>query len=107
MQALPYLDATFDTGDIRRTCDPTSTPERWQAVPTRAHEAGITVRQLAGSGAWIATSGTDHSIAYEVTPWQCEYSAGAFGDPICKHRAALRGCLGWLTVADRAWLPIP
>jgi len=74
------------------------TPERWQAAAKRAAAEGVTVRQLAGSGAWIATSGSDITIAYEVTPWHCECRAGEFDDPICKHRATLRVRLGWLTV---------
>ncbi len=72
------------------------TPARWQAALTRAHEESIEVRQLAGCGAWIATSGTDATTAYVLTPWECECHAGAFGDPICKHRAALRQRLGWI-----------
>jgi len=75
-----------------------ATPERWQAAAKRATAEGVTVRQLAGSGAWIATSGSDTTTAYMVTPWHCECRAGEFDDPICKHRAGLRLRLGWLTV---------
>ena len=45
---------------------------------------------------WIATSATDPGTAYEVTPWGCECHAGQFGDPVCKHRAALLETLGRL-----------
>jgi len=83
------------------------TPERWQAAAKRATAEGVTVRQLAGSGAWIATSGTDTTIAYEVTPWHCECRAGEFDDPICKHRATLRVRLGWLTVEPEPEPPAP
>ncbi len=72
------------------------TPERWQKAAERATAESVQVRQLAGCGAWIATSGTDATTAYVLTPWECECHAGAFGDPICKHRAALRQRLGWI-----------
>lgn len=62
---------------------------RWRRALERAHREGIEVRQLAGSGGWIATSATDPGSAYEVTPWSCECHAAQFGDPVCKHRAAL------------------
>lgn len=73
-----------------------NTPVRWQAALKRAHVEGVQVRQLAGSGMWIATSATDAGAAYEVTPWECECPAGQFGDPVCKHRAALLATLGRL-----------
>lgn len=65
-----------------------ATPARWQAALARAIAEGVQVRQLAGCGAWIATSGTDAATAYEVGAGGCECQAGPFGDPICKHRAA-------------------
>ncbi len=69
-----------------------ATPARWQAALRRAFEEGVQVRQLADSGAWIATSGTDAAIAYEVEvvaglAHRCACPAGASGDPVCKHRA--------------------
>lgn len=73
-----------------------ATPARWSAALDRARHEGIQVRQLAGSGAWIATSGKDASVAYEVTPHTCECHAGQSGDPVCKHRALLRHQLGLL-----------
>ncbi len=72
------------------------TPARWQAALRRALEEGVETRQLAGCGMWIATSSTEAGTAYEVTPWSCECHAGQFGDPVCKHRAALRERLGAL-----------
>ncbi len=65
-----------------------ATPERWQAALRRALAEGIQVRQLAGSGAWIATSGSDAAAAYLVSGNGCECQAGEYGDPACKHRAA-------------------
>lgn len=72
--------------------------QRWQHALRRAHEEGVQVRQLAGCGMWIATSGSDRTTAYEVTPWGCECHAGQYGDPICKHRAALLERLGRLRI---------
>ncbi len=80
------------------------TDERWHDALRRAHKEGIQIRQLAGCGMWIATSGSDDTTAYEVTPWSCECWAGEFGDPVCKHRAALLERLGRLALdpAERA-----
>ncbi len=70
----------------------TATPERWQAALVRALEEGVQVRQLAGCGAWIATSGHDAGVAYQVAvsggvAHGCDCPAGEHGDPVCKHRA--------------------
>ncbi len=75
-----------------------ATPERWQAALKRALAEGIQVRQLAGSGAWIATSGSDATAAYLVNGQGCECQAGEYGDPVCKHRAAYWHALGSLDV---------
>lgn len=75
-----------------------NTDTRWRAALRRAHAEHVEVRQLAGCGMWVATSAKDTVIAYEVTPWGCECHAGQFGDPVCKHRAALLEVLGRLTV---------
>lgn len=75
-----------------------ATTERWRAALRRALKEGVEVRQLAGCGMWIATSGSDGDIAYEVTPWACECHAAQHGDPVCKHRAALLAKLGRLTI---------
>ncbi len=73
-----------------------NTLARWQAALKRAHVEGVQVRQLAGSGAWIATSSRDASIAYEVSIADCDCHAAQHGDPICKHRAMLRWTLNLL-----------
>ena len=71
-----------------------NTPNRWRAALRRAVKEGVEVRQLAGSGMWVATSASDPETAYEVTPWECECHAAQFGDPVCKHRAVLLATLG-------------
>jgi hypothetical protein len=72
-----------------------NTASRWRAALARARQEGISVRQLAASGAWIATSATDRYTAYEVSIHRCTCKAAEFGsDPVCKHRAALRVQLG-------------
>src|SRR5215204_2892748 len=87
-----------------RTRDTADTPARWAKALERAIAQGVTVRQLATSGAWIATSGSDVEVAYIVSTDTCECRAGAEGDPCCKHRAALRQRLGLLEPAPA---PIP
>ncbi len=76
---------------MRRT-NRTASPARWQAALARAIAEGVQVRQLASSGAWIATSGQDATIAYQVAvsggvAHGCDCPAGEHGDPVCKHRA--------------------
>ncbi|HZU76311.1 MAG TPA: hypothetical protein VFA70_06070 [Dehalococcoidia bacterium] len=83
------------------------TPDRWQAALRRAFAQGIEVRQLAGSGMWIATSGTDASVAYEVSQFGCSCPAAEFGDPVCKHRAAYYHLLGILELDDEPEPPTP
>ena len=70
-----------------------ATPERWQAAIARAKKEGIEVRQLVGSGGWIATSGSDRTAAYELAVTAgvvhgCACPAAVHDDPVCKHRAA-------------------
>jgi hypothetical protein len=70
-----------------------ATPERWQAALKRAQKEGIEVRQLVGSGGWIATSGSDRFAAYELAVTSgvvhgCACQAASYDDPVCKHRAA-------------------
>ena len=55
----------------------------------------------------IATSTSEPGTAYEVTPWECECHAGQHGDPVCKHRAALRERLGALLLNDEPEPPTP
>ena len=45
----------------------TANTATWQQMMARAVSGGVTVRQLTGSGAWVATSGTDTDAAYEVS----------------------------------------
>ncbi len=73
----------------------------------RALEEGVDVRQLAGCGMWVAPSSRDAGTAYEETPWECECHAGQHGDPVCKHRAALRERLGALLLDDEPEPPTP
>jgi hypothetical protein len=40
-----------------------ATPERWQKAAERAIAEGVQVRQINTSGMWVATSGTDPSLA--------------------------------------------
>ncbi len=79
-----------------------ATHERWQAALQRALAEGLQVRQLAGSGTWIATSGTDAAAAYLVSANGCECQAGEFGDPVCKHWAMLWHALGLLDLEPDA-----
>ena len=72
------------------------TPQRWQKALERATRAGLQLRQLMGSGAWIVTSERDNEAAYMVTEFDCECFAAEYGDPVCKHRAMLRHRLGHL-----------
>lgn len=72
------------------------TQERWLRALERAAHGGLQLRQLAGSGAWVATSERDDEAAYMVTEDDCECFAAEFGDPVCKHRAMLRYRLGHL-----------
>ncbi|MBW3631859.1 MAG: hypothetical protein KY456_02405 [Chloroflexi bacterium] len=76
-----------------------STPERWQAALARARKEGVEVRQLVGSGGWIATSGTNQRAAYELAVTGgivhgCACPAALHDDPVCKHRAAYWVALG-------------
>ncbi len=81
-----------------------ATPERWQAALKRALDAGVQIRQLAGSGAWVATSATDPTAAYVVSGQACECRAAAEGDPVCLHRAAFWHALGVLDLEPE---PVP
>lgn len=74
-----------------------TTPATWQRMLRKALDEGIAVRQLAGSGAWIATSGTDPNGAYLVSLAACECPGHEFGG-YCKHRAKLAHHLGRLTL---------
>jgi hypothetical protein len=67
-------------------------PERWQRAASRALTERIQVRQVNSNGMWVATSGTEATVAYLLeilagTVRSCSCPAGAFGDPCCKHAA--------------------
>ncbi len=76
-------------------------PARWMKAAERAITEGIQVRQLQGSGQWIASSGRDSTVAYEIdvtgnVAHGCDCLAGLNGDPCCKHRAAFYLLIGAL-----------
>src|SRR5215210_7811531 len=76
-------------------------PARWLKAAERAISEGIQVRQLAGSGQWIANSSSDAMGAYEVevtgnVAHGCGCLAGLNDDPVCKHRAAFYLLIGAL-----------
>lgn len=73
-----------------------ATPHRWQSALRRALDEQVQVRQLVGSGLWIATSGTDATAAYATDGVACDCKAAEFGDPVCKHRAAYWYAMGAL-----------
>ncbi|MFT4040693.1 MAG: hypothetical protein QM692_21110 [Thermomicrobiales bacterium] len=90
----------------------TATPARWQAAAQRATTEGIQVRQLAGCGQWIATSGTDASTAYELDvtgaiAHGCSCQAGLNDDPVCKHRAAYYLLVGAIDLTPEPEPPAP
>jgi hypothetical protein len=89
-----------------------SSPARWQKAAQRAMAEGIQIRQLAGSGQWIANSGSDATVAYEVevtgnTAHGCSCLAGLNDDPVCKHRAAFYLLIGALSVEPEPDPPAP
>jgi hypothetical protein len=66
-------------------------PARWHRALLRALQAGLEVRQLAGSGQWIVTSASDPGAAYETDGIDCTCPAAMLGgDPVCQHRAVFR-----------------
>jgi hypothetical protein len=73
-----------------------ATPAKWTQLFEKAVREAVTVRQL-GSGAWIATSGTDHTKAYAVSLGECECPGHEYHG-YCKHRAMLAWTLGVLSI---------
>ncbi len=76
-------------------------PVRWMKAAERAMAEGIHVCQLQGSGQWVATSGSQSGVAYELqitgnVAHGCECLAGLNDDPVCKHRAAFYLLIGAL-----------
>jgi len=41
-----------------------ATPERWAKAAARAAAEGVEVRQVASTGQWVATSGTQANVCY-------------------------------------------
>lgn len=76
-----------------------ATPATWQRMLRKALDEGIAVRQLAGCGAWTATSDTDPNGAHLVSLSGCECPGhesgnagenGASGDAIGSHGTGSR-----------------
>jgi hypothetical protein len=89
-----------------------ATPDRWQKALQRALDGQVQVRQLAGSGAWIATSATDPATAYEIEitgeiAHGCSCLAGLNSDPVCCHRAAFYHQIGMLDLDPEPQPPAP
>ena len=85
-------------------------PERWQRALARGLAEGVTVRQVNDSGAWVATSGTDATMAclLEITgtiAHGCTCPAGQHDDPVCKHRAIDYHLIGALDLPPGAGPP--
>lgn len=79
----------------------TASPERWVKAADRARSESIRVVQVASTGQWIATSGTDAHGAYELAVYSgkvrsCTCPAAQHGDPVCKHVAAYHLAAGTL-----------
>ena len=90
----------------------TSSPARWQKAAARAVAEGIQIRQLAGTGQWVATSGSDAATAYEVevtgnVAHGCGCLAGLNDDPVCKHRASFYLLIGALDLTPEPEPPAP
>ena len=84
-----------------------ATPERWREAVRRALDEGVQARQVNATGAWIATSGSDAAVAYELCVFDgvaraCSCPAGVNLDPVCKHRAAFYLAVGLLDEDDGA-----
>lgn len=82
-------------------------PARWQKAAERAAAESVKVAQLQASGQWIATSGTQPGLAYELdvtgnVAHGCSCLAGLNSDPVCKHRAAYYLLTGALCVDQAA-----
>jgi hypothetical protein len=85
-------------------------PARWMKAADRAIAEGVEVRQCAGSGLWIATSGTDSGAAYELEVYGavaagCSCLAGMNEDPVCKHRAAFYLLVGAIVLSPEPPTP--
>ena len=99
---------TADSDSASRT----ATPERWPRALARGLAEGVTVRQLNNSGAWVATSGTDATMAslWEITGTIAHGGtcpAGQHEDPVCTHRAISDSLIGALDLPHEPDPPAP
>ncbi len=80
-----------------RRINRTATSERWQQALAGAIANGVQIRQLAGSGQWVATSGSRGTVAYVTDGTSCECEAAMLGgNSVCQHRALYWHALGML-----------
>src|SRR4051812_9430684 len=105
MEALRLVSGLTRQGGTRddRAADLYSCREPSSVVKAAEHAMaeGIRVCQLQGSGQWVATSGSQSGVAYELlvignVAHGCDCLAGMNGDPCCKHRAAFYLLIGAL-----------
>lgn len=87
-------------------------PERWQKALERAVAGNVQVRQLRGSGQWVATSSSDPTIAYELdvtgnVVHGCTCPAAEHADPVCAHRAMAWYLIGALDLPEPTPVPEP
>jgi hypothetical protein len=87
-------------------------PARWQKAAERAVAEGIQIRQLQSTGQWVATSGSDKSLAYQIevtgaVAHGCDCLAGLNGDSVCKHRAAYNLLVGAIDLTPEPEPPAP
>jgi hypothetical protein len=67
---------------------------------------------LQSTGQWVATSGSDKSLAYELAvtgavAHSCDCLAGPNGDGVCKHRAAYYLLVGAIDLTPEPDPPAP
>jgi hypothetical protein len=87
-------------------------PARWMKAAERAISEGVQARQLHGTGQWVASSGTNTTVAYELlvtgnVAHGCDCLAGLNNDPVCKHRAAFYLLIGALDLPPEPEPPAP
>ncbi|MCC6943056.1 MAG: hypothetical protein IT335_00680 [Thermomicrobiales bacterium] len=71
-----------------------NTEARWNAALERAHAEGLRVRLADGeTDVYRVSSGRDAGVWYFTDATYCTCDACAHGDPVCKHRAAVRSAL--------------
>ena len=88
--------------------DPGPLAESRRARHQRGHPGPATGRL----GPWIANSGSDATVAYEVEvtgniAHGCSCLAGLNDDPVCKHRAAFYLLIGALSMEPEPEPPAP